>query len=221
MSATFVAPRVQHGLAAVYRFYDAFLFPPDERTPALAAALDVSIPTLGWSALRIANDLTYRFSASTVARPMPTGVNLAVTVTAANGNYVSLEPILLTLPLPVSSPPLRSDFLISLPLWPTTAFRPPEGETVVRGSIKSATAQPVSDLKVEMWLGGAATPPPGTQFTRSNGDGDFLFRLPQLRGVPGTTTTVGIQLNDGAVSVTPVAPTVVLGQSQVIAFQRL
>jgi hypothetical protein len=220
VNGPFVAPLLQRTLSAVYRFYDAFFYPIDDRTPPVASSLDVSIPSLGWSALRAGGDFSYRFSALTLTRPAPGGANLAVQVIAAGGDYASFEPILLTLPLPLSTPPKRADFLIATPLWPTTALRPPGGETVVRGLIRSSTAQPIADLKIQMWIGAAPLPPPGTPFTRSNANGDFLFRFPLLKGVPGQNVLVNIQLSDGAVPVAPGALSIVLGQTQIIEFQR-
>jgi hypothetical protein len=181
--------------------------------------LDVSIPSLNWSALRTENDCTYRFSALTLTQPAPTGA-LSVQVTAPGGEYVSFNPIVLSLPLLVPSPPQSSNFLFAKPLWPTTALRPPDGETAVRGHISSPTAQPVADLEVEMWLGGAPVPPPGTPFTRSNTSGDFLFRFPLLKGAPGASLPVRIRLSGGAIPVSPASLSIPLGQTQIIPYQR-
>src|SRR5476649_1321950 len=121
--STFVTPILQRSLSVVYRFYDAFFFPLDDMSPAIDAQLDVTIPALQWSALRVDSDHTYRFSAQTLTQPPPTGINLAVQVAAPNGQYVSLEPILVTLPRPLSVPVQRADFLINQRLWPTTVVR--------------------------------------------------------------------------------------------------
>jgi hypothetical protein len=220
MSPPFVAPALQRTLAAVYRFYDAFFFPIADSTPPVSSALEVSIPLLQWSAQRIETDATYRFSAFTLKRPAPTGVNLQVQVRDADGHYVSFAPILLTLPMPLSVPPKRSDFLIPTPLWPTMTVRPPDGETAVRGVITSPTAQPVAGLTIEMWTGGPPTPPPGTPLTRSNTRGEFLFRFPRLKGIPGTPLPVQIRLNGGALAVTPAALPVVFGRTQIVPFAR-
>ena len=78
-------------------------------------------------------------------------------MTASGGDYVSFEPIVLNqLPVTISSPPVRLDFLTPVPLWPTTRFRPPLGETAVWGMLGTNTPQPVADIKVEMWLDPAA-----------------------------------------------------------------
>jgi hypothetical protein len=218
VSAPDVAPRLQRSLAAAYWFHDVF-YPLDAFTPPIGVPLDVSIPSLNWSALRAESDFTYRFSVLTLTQPAPTGA-LTVQVTAPGGEYVSFDSIVLTLPLLVSSPPQRSDFLVAKPLWPTAALRPPDGETAVRGHIVSPTAQPVADLEVEMWLGNAPVPPPGTPFTRSNTSGDFLFRFPLLKGAPGAPLPVRIRLSGGAIPVSPASLSIALGRTRIIPFQR-
>jgi hypothetical protein len=217
-----VSPLLQRTLAAVYRFYDVFLFPIDDTTPPIASPLSVSIPALGLNAFRAETDLTYRFSAVTTTRPAPTGGSLAVQVSAPVGDYADFDPIPLTvsLPLPLSSPVQASDFLIVRRLWPTVRFRPPQGETAVRGQISSATAQPVNGLTVEMWPGPAVTPPAGTPFTVTNSAGEFLFRFPLLKGRAGSSASFNIRLNSGAIAVSPASLPLVLGSTQVIAFQR-
>jgi hypothetical protein len=221
MSAPFVSPLLQRTLSAVYRFYDAFFFPPDLNTPQVASPLDVSIPSRRWSALRAESDNTYRFSAPTLTVPPPAGANLVVQVTALTGDYLSLEPIKLSLPLPLSSPPVPSDFLQNTPLWPTPSLRPPDGETAVRGQVKGATAQPVAGLKVEMWTGASPTPPPGTPYNLTDVQGQFVYRLPLLKGAAGSLVTFKIRLNSGAITLSPASVSLVLGVTQIILFQRL
>jgi hypothetical protein len=215
-------PLWQRSLSAVYCFYDAFYYPvgaaiPPDPTPPITSPLTVSIPVLSWQAFA-ADDFTYRFSALTLTLPAPTGTNLGVEVTALDGDYVSFNPIQVTLPLPLSSPPTRADFLLPTPLWPTVAVRPPAGETAVRGFITSPTSQSVANLKVEMWLGGG--PAPGSPFTFSNANGDFLFRFPLTKGTPGQTVSANIQLAGGAIPVTPAALSMTLGVTQILPFQR-
>ena len=220
MKAPYVSPLLRRTLSAVYRFYDAFFFPIDDTTPIVNSPLDVSIPALGWSALRVDKDFTYRFSARTLTQSAPSGTNQVVQVTASMNDYVSLEPILLTLPLPLSSPPRAADFLIVKPLWPTVALRTGVGETAVRGHIFSPTAQPVAGLKVEMWPGSGGTPPPGTPYTRSDADGDFLYRFPLLKGPPGSTASFNIRVNNGAITVLPASLVITLGGAQIASFER-
>jgi hypothetical protein len=219
MNALLVPPLLQRTLSAVFRFYDAFFYPLDDRVAPIRSPLDVSIPGLRWRAVR-GDDFTYRFSASTLTQPAPAGANLAVQVAASGGDYASFEPILLTLPLPLSVPPSRADFLLPTRLWPTVALRPPEGETAVRGQIRSGTAQPVADLKVEMWPGPAATPPAGTPYTRTNAAGDFLYRFPRLKGAAGSTLSLNVRLNGGAVAVSPSSLAIVAGLTQILQLQR-
>ena len=217
--STLVSPLLQRTLAAVYRFYDAFLFPLVDTAPPITSPLEVSIAKFRWNALR-AGDFTYRFSSLTLTGPAFTGVNLPVQVTASAGDYINFEPILLTLPLPISTPPQRSDFLIPKPLWPAFSFRPPAGETAVRGQIQSPSAQPVAGLKIEMWPGAAPVPPPGTPYTLSDANGAFLYRFPLLMGASGSVLPINVRLNGGLLAVTPASLPVVLGQTQIFQLQR-
>jgi hypothetical protein len=158
----------------------------------------------------------------TLTQPAPTGTNFVVEVTAPAGDYVSFEPILLKkLPVTISSPPARADFMNAVPLWPTTAVRLAIGETAVRGVLASLTAQPVADLKVEMWLDPAVAPPGVSPFyTRTNANGDFLYCFPLLKGAAGSSVPVKIRLNDGTVTVVPSSLSIVLGRTQILHFQR-
>jgi hypothetical protein len=203
----------------VYQFYDAFFYPLDDRVSPITSQLDVSIPSLRLRAFRSDDDSSYRFSALTLTQPAPTGTNLSVQVIASEGVYVSLEPILLTLPLPLSVPPTRADFLIPKPLWPTVAVRPPVGETAIRGQIRRATVQPVANLKVEVWSG-LGPPPPGTPYTRTSATGDFLYRLPRLKGAAGTSVSINIRLNDGTIAVSPSSLSIPFGLTQITQLQR-
>jgi hypothetical protein len=212
---------LQRSLLAVFRFYDAFFYPPDDLTPPITSPLKVSIPQLRWGSLR-SEDFTYRFSALTLTQVAPKGANLKVQVVATQGDYVSHEDILLTLPLPIPTPPKRTDFLLPTRLWPTVALRPPDGETAVRGRIVGGPTLPVDDIKVEMWTGTAPTPPAGTPFTRTNGAGDFLFRFPLLKGATGTAVPIRIRLKDGTIGVSPgsLSQSMTLGRTQILQFQR-
>jgi hypothetical protein len=232
VSTTFITPRLQRTLSAVYRFYDGFLYPTDpfvppigsvdDRTPPISSQLNVSIPQLRWTASRAETDFTYRFSALTLTQAAPSGTNLVVQVTAPGGDYVSFEPIVLKkLPVTISSSPARSDFLNAVPLWPTTAVRPALGETAVRGVLQTSTPQPVADLKVEMWLGPAIAPPGVSPFyTRTNANGEFLYCFPLLKGVAGSAVPVQIRLNDGTITIVPSSLSIVLGRTQILHFQR-
>jgi hypothetical protein len=225
-----VPPRLQRSLAVVYRFYDVFFDGSDAQTPLIRLPLEVAIPSLRWRALHVMSDHTYRFSWATLTQPLPSNTpspplpaSFSVTVNDPSGQYAVYDDpasLAITLPLPLSTPPKAADFAITKPLWPTPSFRPPAGETVVRGSVRSPTAQSVADLKVEIWLGPSPTPPAGTPFTRTTATGDFLYRLPLLKGSPGDTLTARLQLNGGALAVTPTTLPIVIGQSRILSFLR-
>ncbi len=141
-------------------------------------------------------------------------------VASTEGDYRSLEPVLLTLPRAVSNPPVPADFLIPQPLWPTTRWKAPAGETVVRGSLSSPTSQPVGGLVLEMWVGASPTPPAGTPFTRTESDGGFLYRFPRLKGAAGAPLTVQARLNGGAIPL-PASPlNLVFGRTHFVSLQR-
>jgi hypothetical protein len=220
MASTHVAAVNRRMLCTVYRFFDAFMTPVNALTPPVAHALRVSIPSLAWTALRVAEDGTYRFSASTLTMPAPAGPALPVTVLDESGAYVNHVPLVLTLPRPVSSPPVAADFLIDLPLWPTPAWRPPPGETAIRGHVTSPTAQAVDHLQVEMWTGPSLVPPAGTPFTFTDVHGGFLFRFPFLKAAPAQPLPLRIRLQAGLLPVVPATLSATTGQTQVIPFQR-
>jgi hypothetical protein len=218
MSAPYVSPLLQRTLAVVYRFYDVFFFPLDDSTPPITSPLDVSIPSLQWSAFA-ADDFTYRFSALTLTRPAPAAATHEVQVTALQGDYVSFESIKVPTIL-ISSPPQVSDFLRNKPLWPTAAVHPPLGETAIRGQIRSTTAKPVDGLKVEIWDAASPTPPPGTPYTLTDANGGFLYRFPLLKGAAGSALALNIQLNGGAIGLTSTSFSIALGATQILIFQR-
>ena len=78
----------------------------------------------------------------------------------------------------------------------------------------------MANLKVEMWPGASVLPPAGTPFTRSNANGDFLFRFPLLKGTAGSVAPFRIRLNGGGLAVTPASPSMVLGRTQIVQFDR-
>ncbi len=214
--------RVAHELAVVYRFRDTFYQPPLPNTPPVRSALSVTITLTDGSkltAIRSEVDATYRFRVP--AGQVPSGT-FDVTVDSLDGVYVNHEPFTVDLPVTLAdaTAPKGSDFLKVKQLWPTRLFRVPIGETAVIGRIESATL-PVNDLKVELYQGGS--PPVGTPYARTDANGEFVYRLLGLPGsVPGTppTETLNIQVEGGAVTVTPTSFTVTLGKTQFIPFTR-
>lgn len=211
-------PLLRRSLAVVYRFHDVFYLPFTDLTPPIRSPLSVSIPSKRWTALSIEEDATHRFSAMTLKEDAPSGTGLAVEVTSLLGDYVNHEPITVDLPRSQSTPPKRGDFLLLRPLWPTVAFRPPPGETAVRGQILGNG--PVAGLKVILFTG--AAPPPGGPYAVTDEDGQFLFRFPLLENPGSAPLTLHISVSgaSGPVPVTPSAVVAELGETQICLFQR-
>jgi hypothetical protein len=213
-------PSLVHRLGAALRFLDAFA------GTRVGVPLIVSIPAQNWTALRWEPDATYRFGVTN--QLLPTGL-FDVTVDVPGGEYVSAEPFQVQLPppsLPHAPPLLFSDYLVERPIWPTPTFRPPPGETAIHGRIDSSGgATAVSGLKVILfvWPG----PVPASPYAYTNANGDFLFRLPGLKGsVSGmtvvSTADLGIEVRDPSNAVIPVSPVSVfgvpLGRTSVLRF---
>jgi hypothetical protein len=212
-------PVVIHRLGVVLRFLDTFT------GARVGVPLDVSIPARNWPALR-REDTTYRFLVPN--RLVPAGL-FDVAVAAPGGEYFNWEPFQVQLPppsLPHAPPLVARDFLVEKPLWPTVHFRPSPGETAVLGRVESSGgATVVAGLKVFLfpWPG----PAPVSPYAYSNENGEFLFRLPALKGsVSGTTVVskadLGIAVRDATntvVSVTPAGSFAVpLGKVSVLRF---
>jgi len=215
------SPAWAHRLGAALRFVDPFTQTP-VRVP-----LAVSIPSLRWRAVRWESDATYRFVATNAEVSAGT---FDVAVEAPGGEYVSLAPIQVQLPRPIAphpAPAVRADYLVQPTLWPTTRLRPPPGETAVVGRVVSqGGGTPTSGLRVRVFV--PPGPAPAEPFTRTDANGEFLFRLPGLRGrVAGTTVvtavTVDIEIRDPADAALAVSPaggfSVPLGQVSVWTFQ--
>lgn len=209
-------PRCVHRLAVVLQFIDAF-------TGAIVSApLSVSIPTPGavlrpptpWLARRDSGDSTYRFIATNA--DVPTGT-FDVAVEAAGGEYVNLEPVTVTLPMvppgpvpPHPAAPRRADeYLVQKVLWPTTRLRPPPGETAIRGTIASTGGASVAGLRVIVFTAG--DPVPASPYTRTDEQGQFLFRLPALQsrlvgGAVVSTASLAVEVRNAADNVLVVVP---------------
>ena len=212
-------PTFRHQLAIAYQFTDAFTGLV-VRTP-----LAVTIPELRWTALRSEQDFTYRFVVTN--QDVPAGGPFDVVVAAPLGDYVALEPIALTLPVVVAHPPpvRRSDYLVSLPLWPTRKFAG-VNETVVIGHVTSSGATSVDRLKVVL----DRTPAPygnPRPFTRTDAHGDFLYRVPESKGwdtannVPITQETLAITVTDSngnSVIANPSQFPIDVGATQIVRF---
>ena len=215
---TFSPVSLTHNLGVALRFVDMF------SRRVVEVPLKVTVDALRWQAFRSESDGTYRFVATN--RPVPAG-NFVVTVTDSSGIYSSREQLQVTLPVVIGHPPplVRADYLVDVPLWPTPGFRSAQGETVVRGRVVSAGANVASALRVFLF------PPPGPRpaqpYAWPDENGDFLFRIPGLRGsmsgnVPVTTATLDAEVLDAAnnpvVPVNPANLVVRLGQTEYFVF---
>ena len=206
-----------HHLVVALRFVDVFTPrpvepPPPERTiePAppvrsFDTPLRVTIPELGWKAVHRATDSTYRFVVTEAN--VPTGT-FRVIVEDPDQRYVNHSPITLTLPL-------TSPGLVEHALWPTRKFKVPTGETAMVGRLVSTSAS----------FSPADQPPPTMPFARSNQNGEFLFRLPEVsRESDGTPrpASMAVQVTREGVPVGSVAPSTFVpdpGQVQFIRFE--
>jgi len=191
-------PPLVRRLGAVLRFADAYTGQP-VRVP-----LVVTIPALGWTALRIERDATYRFSTSN--QPPPPAAPYSVTVEAPGGEYTALEPVAVTLPRPpvAHPPPVRfNDYLVQPDpkLWPTRAARAAPGETVIIGRlVNNASGAAMAAHKVVLFQGAVA---PAEPYARTDSNGDFIYRLPGLK-TQTALVNLNVEVRNPANSVVPV-----------------
>jgi hypothetical protein len=197
------APVLSLRLAVVYRFRDIFTNTP------VRTRLTVSIPSRKWTAYASPSDGTYRFvEPLTGAGDTPVPRPFDVLVESDTGDYANYEPFQVELPRTVPpGPPQVSSYLIEKFLWPTRRFRPPPGETAVVGRVTSDADKNVAGLKVYLYTQAGPDPPAGTPYTYTDGNGDFLYRLPKIKAqLDGTGNVVPVTLNarvfDGALAVT-------------------
>jgi len=209
-----VSETVQLRLAAAVRFQDAFtLLPIDVPLDVRIEALPIvkCMPFVPWKAIPGPTDATYRFLVGD-RTVLPVGA-IPVTVTAPRAEYVDFEGFSMVLPRAlVAHPPTpaATDYLIEKTLWPTQALKVPPGETAIVAIVKSAAANPVVGLRLQVWTG--AGPAPAVPYTYTNAAGEALFRLPDLKtlvgGVLSPTATVNLELRlPPAPYLTAVAPT--------------
>jgi hypothetical protein len=214
-SALFLRPSIRHQLGVVVRLVDVFTRRPiDLPLHVRVEAVPVPPPparppALPWRAVR-ADDATYRFVVSD-GEALPTG-SIDILVTDPAAAYVDFEPLTVLLPRPlVAHPPTpdRSDFLIDHALWPTRRAALAAGETAIVGRvISTGAATPVARLRVK--LGVAPLPP--VPYTYTSDAGEFLVRLPLLKGkVVGTvvtsTASLSIEMLEPPTFTTPLIPT--------------
>jgi hypothetical protein len=186
---------VRHQLAVALRFRDHFT------GAVINSPLQIQVDTLPyvvgapqtpWRALPVTTDGTYRFVLNQ-REARPTG-NVTVSVTSPTEEYVTDGPLSIPLP-PVGTPAVRSSWLFEQDLWPTRRVRVPPGETAIVGRFSNGAT--VAGFQVFLFKEGTAP----LKYARPDAQGEFLFRLPELKGdVTGTTVTstadIGVQVLD-------------------------
>lgn len=156
-----------HHLGIAVRFVDVFTGGP------INAPLRVSAPAQQWTAVRRTTDDSYRFLFTETA--IPAGV-FDLQIDSLSGEYQSLQPAQITLPVVSGPPPVRADYIMTLPLWPTRQFQFPAGETGIIGRIVSGGTNSIRDLQVRLFPQGTA--PAAAPAAFSNSNGEFVYRLP-------------------------------------------
>lgn len=213
------SPEWVHRLGLALRFVDIFT------NAAVTLPLRVFVPAQEWEAIRCASDATYRFAFT--HHPVPAGT-FDAEVVAPGGEYINYEPIQITLPVAPGVPPppvRRQDYLYNHPLWPTRQVRLPPGETGILGRIVRPPGQSPANLEVRVYEVGGA--PPATPYTRTDGQGEFLFRLPWVRqemslGAVNPPPDLAIEIRDDTGPIGPANPvnfTPEPGRAQVLTFQ--
>jgi hypothetical protein len=235
-AALFLRPSIRHQLGVVLRFIDVFTGRPID-TPLDVRSIALPLlpppparpPNLPWRAVRRSEDATYRFVTSD-GETLPTGP-LDILVDDPGGAYVNFEPLTIQLPRPiVAHPPSpdRSDFLVERKLWPTRRAALGAAETAVVGRVVSTGAlTPVAALRIRLGVAPLGPDP----YTYTNDAGEFLVRLPGLKGkVVGTVVTSTAPLDidmleppgytTGVAPTSPAFPfTVTLGRITVMEIQ--
>jgi hypothetical protein len=215
-------PISERDLAGAVRFIDGFTRQPVQ----LRVSVSIPKPDGAWTAAWAPSDATYRFSLVNPplvdgAPQMPTGtfdllvatldgVNLYAQPPSATlpGPYVLIDQPQLTLPIAKSHAPpvLASDYLVELPIWPTAAFPVPVGETAVSGWVVSAGGGNVSALRLKLLQPNEG--PSGEPWATTDGAGQFLVRLPNVKRPAGSnpTLTLNVEMVDAANNPIAVAP---------------
>lgn len=212
-----VAPITSRQLAVAVQFTDGFTGQPifNKYTVSIAKFPGVAPPltrTLAgaWAGAWSGSDATYRFSLTNLPLPaqLPNGTFDLVAANqggaslyanplprSPSGPYATATPLTVTIP-PVAphAPPVRaSDYLFALPLWPTVAFRVPDGETAVSGWVMSraaGTPQVGFGVAIAPAAAGAGAAPR----TITDGSGQFLYRLTNLVRPAGPNPTVALTI---------------------------
>ena len=198
---------ITHRLAIALRFVDVFTRRP------IDIPLSVTIPELGWQAVHQPLDSTYRFLLAQAESPSGT---FQVLVEEPDRRYINHGTIQVGLPWSRATSGLaRADYLEEYVLWPTRGFRAPPGETVLIGRLTSlSAAAPVDDLDVILSPGVRLFPPPDglppeIPFARSNPQGEFQFRLPDVfsdRTGDPVPAAIGVEVRRRGAALHPITP---------------
>jgi hypothetical protein len=233
-------PATSRQLAVSVQFIDGFTGQPIfnrysvsiAKFPGVDPKLTRSLTDAGWIGAWSGSDGTYRFSLTNLpaAAQAPAGTfDLVVTNPGgapvyANplppspaGPYAAVAPLEVTIPPVAPHPPpvLASDYLVRLPLWPTVAFRAPDGETAVSGWVVSkAGGTRLAGLGVAFAPAGAAAGAAPRAVT--DGSGQFLYRLNNLARPAGPKPEVALTItivdqNGAPLVVDPLSKTVSAG----------
>jgi hypothetical protein len=231
-------PGGSRDLAVVVRFVDGFTrqplsLPLSVSIPGFAGVdpkLLTSLASGKWVARWSDADATYRFSLPNLptingSPELPRGTFDLLVTTAAGVNvyanppavlpgspYASATRLQVTIPPVAPHPPpvLASDYLVELPLWPTAAFRVPDGETAISGWVVSASTANVVGLKLR--LSPSRTGPAGQPWIGTDGAGQFLYRLPGLRRTAGSAIAVEVvDPSNAPLTVAPATLTITIG----------
>jgi hypothetical protein len=188
MTCVYDHPAVTFALATVIRLVDAFTgVPLRERYDVRLAGRE------DWAPVFRESDATYRFVVSNA--PIPSLVTDVVITGNDATRHRDADGLTVTIPPPGPAPvPLTvGHYLTEHPLWPSRTFRPPPGETFVRGLVLRAGApQPDHRVRIAAGAAPAATAPAAP----TDADGQFGYRLPSLTvAAPsggGATTTADL-----------------------------
>jgi hypothetical protein len=230
-------PLGERDLAVAVRFVDGFT----GRPVALQFSVSIARGIGNWNALWAPADATYRFPLTNPsmvgnAPQMPSGTfDLAVTTldgvalytdrprATPPGPYVLTDRPQVTLPIAKAHAPpvLASAYLTELSMWPTAAFSVPLGETAVSGWVVSAGGANISALRLKLL---EPDGPSGEPWATTDGAGQFLVRLPDVKRPAGSdpTLTLSVEMVDQAGNPLSVAPsTLTVPVGTVTRFVRL
>ena len=170
---------------------------------------------------------SYRFFVTNRALPAPVPATVPVEISPIDraATHDDHGGLVVTIPPAGAAPvPLTvGRFLVVHPVWPNRAFRPPPGETFVRGTVRRLGA-PVAGQLVRL---ATIAPTPAIPAARTDTDGAFAYRLPGLRVQAATpaavVTTAQLQasVTDGGgiaqtITAPPVPLTVPIGRTTVL-----